>query len=65
MGVGVGVGIGSNPGLVTVFVSKVTAPVTTKRRPVTVAPLTAVIAVSARMFPVKSLPPGRVAAVPT
>ncbi len=53
------------PGLVTLFVDKVTAAVTDMRRPVTVAPLARVIAVLARMFPVKSLPAGIVTPVPT
>ena len=66
LAVGVGLGVGAdNPGLVTLFVSSVTAVVTDKRRPNTVLPLTTVIAVLARMFPIKLLPAPSVAAVPT
>jgi hypothetical protein len=42
VGVGVGVAVADKPGLVTLFVSRVTAPVSARRRPVTVVPLTVV-----------------------
>ena len=63
--VAVGVGVDDRPGLVIVFVSSVTAPVTVKRRPTTELPPTAVIEVPAIRFPVKVVPLASVTAVPT
>ena len=65
VGIGVGVGVGVGPGLITLFVSRVTAPTTAKSRPLTIVVLTAVMEASARMLPMKLLPLPRVAEVPT
>jgi hypothetical protein len=70
VGVGVGDGVLSTGGgvhvdLVMVFVSRVTAPLRAKSLPSTVAPVVAVMLVSARMVPRNLVPVPRVAELPT
>ena len=61
----VGVGVGDvNPGVVTWFVSRVTAPVRARSRPVRLVPLTVVTEAPARRFPIKVLPLPSVTDVP-
>lgn len=51
--------------LVTVLVSRVTAPLRARTRPFTVAPVVRVIEVRAKIFPLKAEPVPRVAELPT
>lgn len=65
-GVGLGEGVAAaHVDGVTVFVSKVTAPLRARRRPPTIASVSALIDVSARMFPLKVEFVPKVAELPT
>jgi hypothetical protein len=69
VGLGVGVGVelstGAQVELLTVLLSRVTAPVRARSLPSTVAPVVAVIEASARMLPLNCVPVPRVAELPT
>jgi hypothetical protein len=61
----VGVGVGAQSALLTTLVSRVTAPFRASSRPLTFAPVVAVMEVRARMLPLNVDPVPRVAELPT